>query len=136
MARDLWDRADKYYLISFLIHITEIFRVKLNIVNSANENYLIYDGPGHIFDILSTHSKKSTYIASTFQCLLKFFTPYLIPTVRHHIDFNMYFPDKSTIHRYIKTYSEILIHIPLSNCQQNWCNIFLQTNLQGSQLNF
>ena len=125
-----------YYLISFIIRIAEIYRVQLNIINSTQRNYVIYDGPGYVFDILNTDSKKSTYIASTFQCVLQFFTTYLIQTSRHHINFNIFYPDKNTIHKHIKNDSEMFLHIPLKNCQENWCNIFLKNNLPGSQFNY
>ena len=125
----------KYYLISFLIKFAEIFRVQLSIVNSTQRNYVIYDGPGYIFDILNTNDKKSSYTASTFQCLLQFFTPYIIQTSRHHINFNIYYPDKNTIYKPIKTDSE-MFDIPFKDCHQNWCNIFLETNKSASQLNY
>ena len=125
-----------YYLISFLIHLTEIYRVKVNIVNSANRRYIIYDGPGYIFDVLIKKNKDSTYIASTHQCLLQFFTPNLIQTGRNHVDFNKVFPNRDTIKINITSHSETLLHIPFNNSQQNWCNILLQTNLTGFHFNY
>ena len=108
-----------YYLISFLIHITEIHRVKLSIVNSTITKYIIYDGPGYIFDVLSAKNKDSAYIASTHQCFLQFFTPYLIKTIRQHVDFNEYFPSKETLHINITSTSETLLHVPFNNCLHN-----------------
>ena len=123
--------GDMYYLLSFLIHLAEIYRVKLNIVNSTNRRYVIYDGPGYIFDVLNKNNKYSTHVASTHQCLLQFFTPYLIQTSKHYIDFGMIFPNKDTIRVNITSHFETLLHIPFNNCQQNRCNILLQTNLVG-----
>ena len=48
----------------------------------------------------------------------------------------MIFPNRDTIRINITSHFETLLHIPFNNCQQNWCNILLQTNLQGFDLNY
>ena len=52
-----------YYLISFLIQLTDIYRVKLNMANTTNRRYVIYNGPGYIFDVLNK-KKQGLYLHS------------------------------------------------------------------------
>ena len=62
----------KYYLTSFLVSITKIYRLQIDIAKSKEKNYVLYDGPGYRFNILNKKGEKSHFVTSTFQCLLQF----------------------------------------------------------------
>ena len=85
------------------------------------KNFVIYDGPGYRFNFLNKYGGKSRFVSSTFQCLLQFLLTYLFQWELNDIFYySLAFNDNEVLKRYYPT-SEILIHIPFSNCLSNFC---------------
>ena len=61
----------KFYVTSFLIRVLHTLKVRVDIISEIQNKYVIYDGPGNVFDTMSTHGTRTYYIASIFQCFLQ-----------------------------------------------------------------
>ena len=79
--------------------------------------------------------KKSSYTTSTFQCLLQFMFTYLIQSYNQHFKFYLVHHLKKIHKKLHQTDREIILKIPLNNCQSNICVLHLE-GPTGNNFNF
>ena len=115
----------KYYLSSFYLRVKKMYKLKLHVIKSEEKHHVVYDGPGTMFEILKMSRKEPTYSTSTFQCLLQFMFTYLIKSHNQH--FNYYLVHHlNKVHKKVKADVELILKMPLSNCQENICVLYLK----------
>ena len=74
----------KFYVTSFLIRVPHTLKVRMDIISEIQNEYVIYDGPGNIFDTMSIHGTKSYYIASASQCFIQMLITSFIQNYEHY----------------------------------------------------
>ena len=114
--------------------IIEFFRVKIEITNSKEQNYVIFDGPGYRFTDLTKKSHNSFIFASTCQCLVHFLLTYQFQPQYNSIFSYSYAIGGSTVYKTFHVYSGTLIQMPFINCLNSFCVHIVKTN-KHSQLN-
>ena len=127
--------AKYYYITSFLVSTIKIFRVRIRITNSKEQNYVIYDGPGYVFTVLTKNSHKSFIHASTFQCLVQFLLTYQFQPQFNTIFYYSYATGDTTVYKTFPVHSGTLIQMPFTNCLNTFCVHIVEAN-KNSQLNF
>ena len=119
--------GSKSYVTSFLIRVLHTLKVRVDIISDIQNRYVIYDGPGNIFNTMSKHGTKTYYITSTFQCFLQILTTNFIQNHEHY--FKVYSAvNHKRIHQKIKPGFTNVPLIPFDSCQQNLCYITLETS--------
>ena len=124
----------KFYVTSFLIRVPHTLKVRVDIISKIQNEYVIYDGPGNIFDTMSIHGTKSYYIASAFQCFIQMLITSFIQNHEHYFEFYSVVNHKR-IHQKIKPGFTNVLLIPIDSCQENLCYITLETS-KHFHLNF